>query len=117
MNRIVIRPGAARDLVEIFRYLARTAGLRVADRFVGQAQATWELLVSQPRLGSRYDGDGILEADLRYYSIIKFRNYIAFYRPIEDRIEVIRVLHGARDIASLLRAEFNLDGDDNLNGL
>jgi len=32
-------------------------------------------------------------------------NYVVFYRPIQDSIEVARVLHGARDIDALLRAE------------
>jgi toxin ParE1/3/4 len=28
-------------------------------------------------------------------------NYVVFYRPIENGIEVVRVLHGRRDIAAL----------------
>jgi toxin ParE1/3/4 len=31
--------------------------------------------------------------------------YVVFYRPIEDTIEVLRVLHGARDISSLIEPE------------
>ena len=25
-------------------------------------------------------------------------NYLVFYRPVQDRIELVRVLHGARDL-------------------
>lgn len=32
---------------------------------------------------------------------IPVNNYIIFYRPIDNGIKVIRVLHGARDIESL----------------
>jgi toxin ParE1/3/4 len=28
-------------------------------------------------------------------------NYLIFYRPLADGIEIVRVLHGARDIDSL----------------
>ena len=28
-------------------------------------------------------------------------NYIIFYRPIDDGIEVVRILHGARDLPPL----------------
>ena len=30
-------------------------------------------------------------------------NYVIFYRPIHDGIEVVRVLHGARDIPAVFR--------------
>lgn len=29
-------------------------------------------------------------------------NYLIFYRPLPDGIEILRVLHGARDIAAIL---------------
>jgi plasmid stabilization system protein ParE len=31
-----------------------------------------------------------------------FRNYLVFYRPIRDGIEVLTVLHGARDLHAVL---------------
>jgi hypothetical protein len=36
-----------------------------------------------------------LAADLRSFP---FGRYVIFYEPIEDGIDVVRVLHGARDI-------------------
>ncbi len=36
-----------------------------------------------------------LAADLRSFP---FGRYVIFYAPIEDGIDVVRVLHGARDI-------------------
>jgi toxin ParE1/3/4 len=35
----------------------------------------------------------------------RFRNYLIFYRPTDGGIEVIRVLHAARDISSILAEE------------
>jgi toxin ParE1/3/4 len=44
-------------------------------------------------------------AGLRFLPITKFPTYLLFYRPLDDGIELIRVLHGARDIARLLEFE------------
>jgi toxin ParE1/3/4 len=29
------------------------------------------------------------------------KNYVIFYRPLEDGIEIVRVLHGAQDLPPL----------------
>jgi len=44
----------------------------------------------------------------------RFRKYLVFYRPISGGIEVLHVLHGARDIAGILAEEFGVkdDADD-----
>jgi plasmid stabilization system protein ParE len=33
-----------------------------------------------------------------------FENHLVFYRPFKDSIEVIRVIHGARDIEKLFES-------------
>jgi toxin ParE1/3/4 len=33
------------------------------------------------------------------------RDYLVFYRLVDDFVEVVRVLHGARDIEALLEEE------------
>lgn len=39
---------------------------------------------------------------IRTWAVDGFPNHVAFYRTIEGGIEVIRVLHGARDIDRIL---------------
>lgn len=34
-----------------------------------------------------------------------FENYVIFYRPIEHGIEIVRVLHAARDIAAVFEEQ------------
>ena len=113
MSDIIRRPSANRDLVAIFRYYAREAGVRVADRFFVEAEATFARLARMPRIGKAYDPDEQLFADLRFFPISRYRDYLVFYRPIEDGIEVYRVLHGARDIGSLLADEFKTEEGGN----
>ncbi|MGH9438287.1 MAG: type II toxin-antitoxin system RelE/ParE family toxin, partial [Terriglobia bacterium] len=35
------------------------------------------------------------------FPVKDFPKYLIFYRPIRDGIEVVRVIHGARDIPAL----------------
>ncbi len=42
---------------------------------------------------------------LRMFSVLGFRRHLVFYRPTAAGVEVVRVLHGARDISSILAAE------------
>ena len=39
--------------------------------------------------------------DARVRLVKKFSNYLIFYRIETDRIEILRVLHGARDYMNL----------------
>jgi toxin ParE1/3/4 len=111
VSEIVRRPLANRDLVEIFRHYAREAGLRVADRFFAEAEATFARLASMPGMGTRYEPDEPLYADLRYIPVSRFRKYLVFYRPVPGGIEVLRVLHGTREIGRILVEEFDVDAD------
>jgi toxin ParE1/3/4 len=115
MNQVGRRPAANRDLVAIYRHHARRAGLRVADRFFAEAEATFARLARMPGMGTRYEPDEPLYADLRYFPVSRFRGHLVFYRAVPGGIEVFRVLHGARDIHGILAEEFGI-GEDEGNG-
>jgi toxin ParE1/3/4 len=82
---------AEADLEECWLHIARDDPLRAA-RFLGTVLAKCELLAEQPGIG-RPRSD--LAPDLRSFVVGR---YLIFYRPLDDGIEVVRVLHGARDI-------------------
>jgi toxin ParE1/3/4 len=102
---------ARRDLVEIVAYLAERSE-PAARRFRVQAEATFERLAKSPGIGARYAPDDPAYAELRFFPISKFSKYLVFYRALPDGIEVVRVLHGARDIGAILAEEFGIAGDD-----
>ena len=104
-KKIHRRARARQDLVDIFRYYAREAGFRVARRFFAQVDATLTRLAGMPGIGTHYEHDHPALAAVRYFPISRFRSYVIFYRPVTDGIEIIRVLHGARDIDAILRIE------------
>lgn len=87
--------------MESVAYLAERSE-QAARRFRVQAEATFGQLAASPGLGTRYEPEDPAYPEVRYFPIMKFPKYLVFYRPVPDGIEVLRVLHGARDIASIL---------------
>jgi toxin ParE1/3/4 len=112
-GEIRLRARARQDLIEIFQRYAREAGVKVARQFRVQADAAFARLASMPGMGTRYEADHPAFGELRFFPLAsRFKSYLVFYRPIPDGIEVARVLHGARDIPSILVEEFGPAGDD-----
>lgn len=105
MNRFLdLHRVAQRDLDEYAEYIRRD-NPRSALRFVRAARRTMERLLAMPALGSLYESDEPELTGVRFFPVSRFRNYLVFYRPTSTGIEVLRLLHGARDIESLLRGE------------
>jgi toxin ParE1/3/4 len=82
---------ANEDLVEIWGYIARDS-FRAADRLLETIEEKCQLLAEFPQMGRQRDE---LAPGLRSFGV---GAYLIFYRIIEDGIEVIRVLHGARHL-------------------
>ena len=98
MPSVVVRPRALADLAEIWAFIAEDS-VTHADRFASLIERQFRALARQPRMGrSRPE----LAADLHSFPV---GNYVVFYLPRLKRIEVVRVLHGARDIQSILQAD------------
>jgi toxin ParE1/3/4 len=100
------RQRARQDLIDIFRYYARKAGRKTACRFLAQVESTFKKLAEIPGMGAPYEAESPVFAGIRVCPIIGFKKYLAFYRPLTDGVDVIRVLHGARDIDEILVADF-----------
>ena len=105
MSRLVVRRRADRDIDEQLIFLAKQSH-RVAANFLDSVERTFQLLVESPDRGFRWDDDPSLDRGIHVWSVMGFPNVLVFYRPVEHGVEIIRVLHGARDIATLLENEF-----------
>lgn len=98
MPRILRTRAARSDYDEIWSYLA-VRDLTAADRLIDQFDATLESIAATPRLGRKMDE---LAPNLRSFPV---GNYLIFYRPLEDGVQLIRLVHGARDITPEFFAE------------
>jgi toxin ParE1/3/4 len=91
MPRVFTRPRAEADLLDIWRYIAQDSPA-TADRLLDRIRDTLSRLAAMPLMGqARFD----LAPGLRMFPV---GNYLIFFRPAQDGIEVIRILHGKRHI-------------------
>jgi toxin ParE1/3/4 len=100
-----VKPQADRDLDNYTEYLAEEANLDTALRFLDSAQSTFALLATRPNIGwrSRINYPGLEQ--LRVFRVSGFQEVIVFYRPLSKGVEVLRVVHGSRNVRALLRRE------------
>jgi toxin ParE1/3/4 len=101
-SRVTRTPLAARDLDELAEYLRREAWLAVALRFVTSAEAACTVLAEHPHIGASL---GLLGADIRRWHIDGFGNHVILYRLTDHGVEIVRILHAARDLESLFHDE------------
>ena len=102
-RRILVRPAAANDLDDEAAYIARDSTVETALRFLEAADTTFWLLARRPGIGRLYGLKPPLEA-IRSFPVKGFTDLLVFYRPVRRGIEVVRVLHGAREIQKLFGA-------------
>ena len=92
MSRVVQTRQAVADQDELWDYIAGD-NLTAADDFLDRLLETARLIATQPLMGrARFD----LAAELRSLPV---GEYLIFYRPRDaGGIQVVRVLHGRRNI-------------------
>lgn len=101
MERQVTRkPAVLRDLIEQADYIAQN-NPEVALRFLQSADATFLFLAEAPELGTVCNFSNPELKDVRRWRVKGFDNHLIFYRAVEHGVDIIRVLHGARDIAAI----------------
>jgi toxin ParE1/3/4 len=90
MTRIVRRPKAEQDLDDIYNWIADQSPAN-ADRYIERIISTIRHVAEMPQMGA-----------LRLPNHPKIRSFpvgshLVFYQLIDSGIEVLRVVHGARD--------------------
>lgn len=94
MPRVLLRPQAEVDVQDIWAFIAED-NMVAADEWVDQLDAKMRLWATQPLMGRARDE---LAPGIRS---LAFGRYVVFYLALPDGIDVVRVLHGSRDIESL----------------
>lgn len=97
--KVVLTERALADLDGIADWIGHDNWDR-AEAFVELLEAKCMSLSRFPR---RYPlVTGSAEAGLRK---LPYRDYLIFYRPLDEKVEILRIVHGARDWAALLSDE------------
>ena len=98
MSRVTRRPLAETDILEIWDYIGADS-FAAADRWVDRLDEQFRVLATQQMMGRVRDE---LAPGVRSFP---FGRYVVFYVPLDDGIDVVRVLHGARDINAVFNPE------------
>lgn len=89
-----LAPAAEADLEEIGDRIA-SEDPSAAMRLVDAPHRRWELLVDYPLSGAARDD---VRPGLRYVVV---GNYLSLYRVVDNGVEIVRVVHGRRDLYNL----------------
>jgi toxin ParE1/3/4 len=94
MGRVQRTPRADQDLEELWFFIAQDDP-SAADRWLDTLEEKIRLLADNPLMGpARPD----IARELRYHPV---GNHLLLYRVIQGGIEIVRVVHGARDLLDL----------------
>ena len=106
MSQVTKQPKASQDLIEIATHLYTVSPFSdVSERFLSAAERAFTRLAQMPGIGVAYDSPFGVSEGLRRWPVPDFRNYLIFYRPTQNGVSIVRVLHGSRDIAAALQQE------------
>ena len=103
-RKVIVRPAADRDLDEQADYIAADSSVDTALQFYESAYETFRLLSLHPRMGRMIRLSNPLFLNARVFPIKNFGRHLVSYRPHHRGIEVLRVVHGSRDVDRLLEA-------------
>jgi toxin ParE1/3/4 len=98
------RPIVIQDLIEQATYIAKD-NLDASDRFLMAAEETFSALGRMPAIGKLSGFTNSSLVDVRQCSIKGFARYLVFYRINDSSIEILRILHGSRDLEAILDEE------------
>jgi toxin ParE1/3/4 len=95
MPEITLDRAAKADLIEIWQYIAKD-NPQAADRMLDRIWDGFRVIARFPHGGTARPE---LAANLRCYTV---GNYVIYFRPAQDGVEIARVLHAARDADAIL---------------
>lgn len=93
-KQFIVSPDAKQDLDDIWEYYAER-DLAYAKKLLTEISKKFSLLVQYPEIG-RERNDLIL-----YMRSFAVKDYLIFYLPISDTIEILRVVKASRNLAKL----------------
>jgi plasmid stabilization system protein ParE len=100
MSRYVLTPLAIADIFQIWSYIAQD-NIQAANRVEDAIYDACEMIAENPSVG--HSCAGITTRFLRFWTLVRYSNYTLVYRPDTKPVEIVAVLHGRRNITSILR--------------
>jgi plasmid stabilization system protein ParE len=99
MSKYQFTPQALGDLLDIWSTIARE-NLRAANRVEAAILQACDFLGQSPLAGRTRED--LTSLPVRFWVVQPYSNYLIVYDADKKPLRVIRILHGARDLASIL---------------
>lgn len=103
-GRVIWRAVAEADLTEAYLYIGADSP-EAAERLLDAVGDAVALLLQNPHAGSLREFQSRRAQGIRSWSPQGFPNHLIFYKINGDDIEVVRFLHGARDLPRYLEGD------------
>ena len=97
MSRYRLAPEARQDIKEIWSFIARDS-IEGAGRVRQEIRDSCRRLAQHPYTGHERD-DLTSREDVRFWPV---HSYLIIYRPSTRPLEILRVIHGKRDVKSVV---------------
>jgi toxin ParE1/3/4 len=99
--KVLLSNDAARDLDELYDYIALHDAPRKADYVLEQIEKAFSKLSEFPERGA-YPKE-LLAIGIREYREIFFKPYLIIYRVIDKNVYVLLIVDGRHDMQSLMQ--------------
>ena len=96
-RRYILAPQAARDLVQIWRYIKKESSEQTADRVESVIRNKFAYLADFPG-GGHWRRD-LTTATVRFLAVY---SYLIVYRPETKPLQIVAILHAHRDVTKIL---------------
>jgi toxin ParE1/3/4 len=97
---VILTPQAREDIKHIAAYIKEDSP-QSSMAFRQTLENIYEVLLELPEIGTTRNFRNPEMKGLRMLPVQKFNNYLIFYRSTSEGLEIVRVVHGARDVSSL----------------
>jgi len=97
---VVLTRGAEQDLEAIYDYIAEFDSLAHAERVLDRLMKAADSLARFPERGSH--PNELLALGIKEYRQTSFKPYRVIYRVAENRVVVVLIVDGRRDMPSVL---------------
>lgn len=98
--KVLLTDDAARDLEELYRYIAEQDSLAAADHVLDRIDTVFQSLATVPERG--HLPKELAALGLREFREVFFKPYRVIYRLIGKQVYVYLIVDGRRDMQTLL---------------
>jgi len=105
MVKVSLLPAAENDLLDHTGYYEQQSGTMLGDRFLTACEEGFARLTAFPESGTALRFRHPRLHSIRFIPVPGFENTLIFYTFRDERVRIVRVLHGKRDFETMLEEE------------